>query len=145
LSDDEIERCVLDTSALFALTDEEPGAGQVESLLEGAREEKVLVGISSISLMEVYYIALRESSEDVATNLVALLKSWPVQLWSPDERILLRAGRLKAGYRLSLADAIIASTAIEWEAHLVHKDPEMQALRGEVALVELPLKAPGDP
>jgi predicted nucleic acid-binding protein len=53
---------------------------------------------------------------------------------------LLQAGKLKATYRLSVADAIIAAVAKLRQAKLVHKDPELAALAAEVALLTLPFK-----
>jgi predicted nucleic acid-binding protein len=54
--------------------------------------------------------------------------------------ILLTAGDLKANYRISLADAIIAAYALHHKAILVHKDPELSALAGQLRLEALPFK-----
>jgi len=54
--------------------------------------------------------------------------------------MLLQAGRFKAFYRLSVADALIAAVAKLRQATLVHKDPELEALAPEVALLSLPFK-----
>jgi predicted nucleic acid-binding protein len=53
---------------------------------------------------------------------------------------LLTAARLKAAHHLSLADAIIAAFAIQQNAILLHKDPEFEALRGQMSLKALPYK-----
>jgi predicted nucleic acid-binding protein len=131
---------VLDTSAIFTFSDEEDGADEVEKLLDAARANKCQLKICAISLMEVYYITLMEQGEDEATRLVALVKSWPVTLVYPDEKIFLQGGKLKATYRLSLADALIAAVAKLHNAKLVHKDPELVALANELALFTLPFK-----
>jgi predicted nucleic acid-binding protein len=44
----------------------------------------------------------------------------------PDEQTLLQAGKIKAAYRLSVADALIAAVAKLHQATLVHKDPEFE-------------------
>ncbi len=134
------DRYVLDTSAILAFLGDEPGADRVERLLRGARAGRQQVVICSISLMELFYTALRAKGEDAAVRLVALVKAWPLEWAYPDEKVLLQAGRLKALYRLSVADAIIAGVAKMEGATLVHKDPELEALRGEVDLLSLPLK-----
>ena len=59
-------------------------------------------------------------------------------VWEVDEPTLLTAGRFKALYKLSLADALIAAFAKTWKATLVHRDPEYGALRGEVGQLVLP-------
>jgi len=50
------------------------------------------------------------------------------------------AGRIKAFHRLSFADALIAAVAKLRGATLVHKDPELEALAPELALLSLPYK-----
>jgi predicted nucleic acid-binding protein len=102
---------VLDTSSIFAFTDQEDGADEVERLLDAAKQHKCRLEICAMSLMELYYITLRERGEDEATRLVALVKSWPVVWIYPDEKILLPATVLKASYHLSVADALIAAVA----------------------------------
>ena len=72
----------------------------------------------------------------------ALLKQLPVTfLWSVDEPTLLTAARFKAQHHLSLADALIASFAHQHGAVLVHKDPEFEALAGQVRQEPLPYKS----
>ena len=133
-------RYVLDTSAIFSFTDQEDGAEEVERLLDEAKAQKCSLEVCSISLMEIYYVALRERGDDEAVRLVALLKAWPMTWVYPDEKMLLQAGRLKASHRLSVADALVAAVAKLHQATLVHKDPELAALAGEVALLTLPFK-----
>ena len=62
-------------------------------------------------------------------------------LWGMDESTLLTASKLKAGHRVSLADAIIAAFAIRRGAVLMHKDPELDALAGLLPMEALPYKA----
>jgi predicted nucleic acid-binding protein len=134
------ELYVLDTSAILTYTDREDGVVEVETLLENARLHKCRMEACSISLMEIYYITLRESGEDLATRLVALVKSWPLIWVYPDEKILLQAGKLIASYQLSVADALIAAVAKLHGARLVHKDPELAAMSGIIPLLNLPFK-----
>jgi predicted nucleic acid-binding protein len=134
------ELYLLDTSAIFALTDQEEGAEEVERLLQRARAGQCRLAACSITLMELYYVTLQEKGEDEAARLIGLVKAWPLRWVYPDERALLLAGRLKASYRLSVADALIAAVARIHRATLVHKDPELAALTHEVDLLGLPLK-----
>jgi predicted nucleic acid-binding protein len=127
---------LLDTSAILTLLEDEEGAQRVETLL---RREEVLFPF--LALLETYYITLQEQTEDVADQRYALLKQLPKEiLWSVDEPTLLTAGRLKAAHRLSLADALIAAFAVQHQAILVHKDPEMAALKDAVEMEFLPYK-----
>ena len=131
---------VLDTSAIFTFTDQEEGAEEVERLLNAARDHTCQLEVCSMSLMELYYITLREQQEDAAARLVTLVKSWPVVWVYPDEVMLLQAAKLKASFRLSVADALIAAVAKLHHATLVHKDPEFEAIAHEVTLLSLPFK-----
>ncbi len=127
-----VDSFVLDTSAILTFTDQEDGAEEVERIVTEARAGRCRLEACSISLMELYYITLRESGEDEAANLVALIKSWPLNWVYPDEKILLQAGKLKASFRLSVADALIAAVAKLHGAKLVHKDPEFEAMEGNL-------------
>jgi len=134
------ERYVLDTSAIFAFTDNEEGADAVERLLEAGRAHQCMLAVCAISLMELAYITQREQDEDAAARLLAVVKAWPVVWVYPDEKTLLQAAKLKATHRLSVADALIAAVAKLSQATLVHKDPEFEALATEVRLLSLPFK-----
>lgn len=134
------ELYLLDTSAIFTLTDQEEGAEEVERLLRRAQAGQCQLVACSITLMELYYVTLQEEGEDEAARVIGLVKAWPLRWIYPDEKTLLLAGRLKASYRLSVADALIAAVAKLYQATLVHKDPELGALAQEVKLLGLPLK-----
>lgn len=129
---------LLDTSALLTLIEDEEGAARVERIL---REESVI--ITWLSLLEICYITLQERGQTEAERRHALLKSMPVTLvWQIDEPIVLTAARLKASYRLSLADTLIAACALCRKATLVHKDPEFSVLQHQLAMEALPYKDP---
>ena len=97
-----------------------------------------------IVLMEMYYITAREGGDEKALKRYAAVKHLPVTiLESMDEPTLLAAARLKAGYAVSLADAMIAAFAIQQNALLVHKDPEYEVLAHKVRLEPLPYKTAG--
>lgn len=125
---------MLDTSALFTLIEDEAGAARVEEVL---RTRSVV--ISWMSLLEVAYVTQQERSVAEAERRYALIKALPVTLaWQIEEETLLTAARLKATHRVSLADAVIAAYAIRMNAILLHKDPEFEALSGQVQLEALP-------
>jgi predicted nucleic acid-binding protein len=131
------ELYMLDTSAIFTLIEDEAGADRVDALL---RSQEIF--LPWIVLLEVTYISRQELGEAEADHRLAHLKRLPLTiLWEADEPILLTGARLKATFHLSLADAIIAAYAIRLDATLVHKDPEYDALAGQVKLESLPYKA----
>jgi predicted nucleic acid-binding protein len=131
---------VLDTSAIVCLLEDEPGADVVEERLTAAQAGKIQLGLSCVSLVEVYYKAHQSEGQQHAVQLVAMMKSWPVECVYPDEALCLAAGEIKALFSLSFAEAFVAATAREAKAVLFHKDPEFESLRGTVRLRALPYK-----
>ncbi|OGR96497.1 MAG: hypothetical protein A2V88_09545 [Elusimicrobia bacterium RBG_16_66_12] len=131
---------VLDTSALLCLKENEPGAAEVEAILrQGGKKGTVF--ISFMSVMELSYVLEQEQGETAARQGVLQLKQLPIQIVESDEPLGLAAARIKAGYKLSVADAWIAATAERLGATLVHKDPEFKHLAKLVRLRDLPWKA----
>lgn len=130
---------LLDTSALFALIEDEPGAERVEALL---RSERVLLPF--LVGLETYYVTLQEQSQEEAAQRLSLIRQLPATwLDRVSDQVLILAGNFKARHRISLADALIAAFARENGAILVHKDPEFEALGGQVNQERLPYKVPG--
>lgn len=129
-------RWLLDTSALLTFIEGEAGADRVEALL-GSGDAL----LHWMCLLETYYVTYRERGAAEANERYALVRQLPVA-WVEelDEITLLTAGRFKASHRISLADAVIAAAAFRLEATLVHKDPELDALAGEIATEALPYK-----
>ena len=130
------DRYLLDSSALLTLIEDEAGADRVEQVLLHAE-----VTLPWLVLLEISYITQQEQGETEADRRYAMIKQLPATiLWDMDEPTLLMAVRLKAIHRLSLADAIIAAFAIQYDAVLLHKDPEFEALGAQVSLEALPYK-----
>jgi predicted nucleic acid-binding protein len=127
---------LLDTSAILTLIEDETGAERVEDVLRTTSAY-----MTWMSLVEVTYISQQERGAAEAERRYALMKALPLTLvWQVDEATVLAAARLKAQHKLSLADTIIASYALQLKATVLHKDPEFEALHGLVALEALPYK-----
>lgn len=131
---------VLDTSAWLTLIEDEGGAEIVQRLLEKAGAGSVRIFTSFMRFMEVFYITLQERDIEEAKTRLNLMGSLPVTRAESTESIGLIAGRLKAGNRLSVADAWIAALAEEKGSILVHKDPEFEQLEGTLSVQKLPYK-----
>ena len=130
---------LLDTSAIFALTDNEEGADLVEELLDKARREQIALHISAMTAMEVYYVSSGERGEEEANHLLLLVRALPVRELALADPLILPAAKFKARYKISVADAWIAATAALHDLILVHKDPEFEPLN-EVSLLPLPYR-----
>lgn len=130
---------VLDTSALLAFLKGEPGSDVVESILE----DSVGVIVSLITLMEVRYLYLREAGKQATEDAFKLIEQIGLQEVEVSRNILEQAAQIKSRNHLSVADAIIAATAKEMGATLIHRDPEFEPLAGEIDLMALPMRDRG--
>ncbi|HUP43326.1 MAG TPA: PIN domain-containing protein [Thermoanaerobaculia bacterium] len=132
---------VLDTSALLAVVQDEPGGLEVLEILAGGVAGEVHeppadetdappVFLPFIALMELEYKLRRRGGPYEAERQSAVIRAWPVELVESSPRWRHAAAQLKATYPLSLADAWIASLAVLRSARLVHRDPEFDAIDG---------------
>ena len=130
-----MKKFVLDTSALFSLIEDEKGKDRIAQILQ--KEEFIL---PFVALLEIHYITQQEQGLPEADRRYAILKQSNV-LWSYDEPTLLTAARIKAQNQISIADSMIAAVAIQYQAILVHKDPEYEQLAGQLEMEALPYKS----
>ncbi len=133
-----MKKYLLDTSALLALRDDEPGADRVAELLALAQNRKCECTGCFMSLMELMYRVWRDESEAHADLAYEQCLALPITWIHETPELLKAAAAVKARYPLSVADAWIAAAAELSHATLVHKDPEFAAI--EVAQELLPLK-----
>jgi len=131
---------VLDTSAIFAFIEDEPGSETVESLLNQAEAGEINVYLSFMTFMEVYYISLQEQGEVTADQRLRKLYELPAMRIESDAELSKLAGQIKAMHRMSIADAWIAALAKAKQAILVHKDPEFESIEREIEVLKLPYK-----
>ena len=122
--------CVLDTSAIIAYLTNEPGSSRVASV-------KSESAIPFMALSELYYLVWRKTGKAEADLTYALVKSWGLPVLYPTEQVILTAGRLKATYKLGIADSYIAAFALLNDSQLVTKDSDYEALVPELELIKI--------
>jgi predicted nucleic acid-binding protein len=132
---------VLDTSAIMALLNDEPGQEVVQGVLAQAQGEAAaetpLIYLPFLALMEAEYLMLRRHLPEDVERYMELVLGWPAQVVESNPIWRHRAATLKASGGLSVADAWIAALALYLEATLVHKDPEFDRIQG-LQVVRLP-------
>ena len=133
---------VFDTSAMLAQYHDENGAAQVDALLS---DPAVVSGVSILTLYEVYTAILhRSGSDEIATRAVAAVREAVAEVLPVTESVLAAALDLRRAStaRIALADVLMAATAAEKGATLVHRDPHFAALPlGKPTQETLPDKA----
>ena len=128
---------VLDSYALLAYFQAEPGGERVRQLLKEAYVGRSEVFLSVINLGEIYYIVARRRGRDAAISLVEDLSRLPVDVVDAGTKRVLAAADIKVQHRVSYADAFAAATAEELTATLVTGDPEMKEVESRVPVLWL--------
>ncbi|MDR1663469.1 MAG: PIN domain-containing protein [Clostridiales bacterium] len=114
---------VLDACALIALLRNESGAEEVAKVLSAALDKKVTVHMNIINLLEIYYDLYRITSRAKADEELSVIKKLPITLQSNiTNEIFTEAGRLKASYKISLADSIALAQALTVNGELLTAD-----------------------
>jgi predicted nucleic acid-binding protein len=105
---------ILDACALIAALTNEKGSDIVKNVFQKAADGKAEIVINKINLLEVYYNICREYGIIAAVNLLNEIKESPVTVKANlTDDVFKEAGRLKATYKVSLADSIaLAETAV---------------------------------
>lgn len=117
---------LLDSSALLALRDNEPGADRVAALIEAAARGELVCHGCFMSQMELFYRVWKDEGEEVGRVAYDLCLRLPITWLHESPELLERAAAIKACFPLSVADAWIAAAALQLDAILVHKDPEFE-------------------
>ena len=126
---------ILDACALFAVARNEKGADIVVGVYNKVSNGEAKLFLNRINLLEVYYDFYRHKGKKYADDFVKTMKRSEVQICEFDEIIFDHAGRLKATYRISLADSIALSQAIVLKGSLLTCDHhEFDAIEGKEPL-----------
>ena len=103
-----MKRCLLDTSALLTLRDNEAGADQVADILYEAQSKKAFCFGCFISQMEILYRVWKDGNEQEARVAFQQCMSLPIEWVLEHPALLEKAAEIKATFPLSLANAWIA-------------------------------------
>jgi predicted nucleic acid-binding protein len=114
---------VMDACALIAFLADEEGADRVEGVLTDAKNGKCQLYMNTINVLEVFYGVYREDGKERAEEVLEKIAGLPIKVIGTLKKgVFKEAGRLKATYRISLADSIAASEALIKKARLMTSD-----------------------
>ena len=115
---------VLDSYALLAYLEDEPGSEGVSQLLEAASRGKCRLYMSIVNLGEVMYIVERERGLPKAQETLARIDELPIEIVDADRNLTLAAAHLKTQWSIAYADCFAAALSQVKGAPLVTGDPE---------------------
>lgn len=128
---------VLDSRALVAYFQDEPGADHIEGLLTKAAQADRPLQMTEVNYAEVKYILIRKDGPEAWEAAARILVGLPIEFHSADRALADLAADFKARLKLSLADAFAAALAKKHKADLVTGDPEFKAVEKEIKIAWL--------
>lgn len=103
---------VLDACAIIAFLNDEEGTQKVEQLLWQCNRASNTLFMHEINLLEIYYGVYRDGSKELAEQTYIKVLNMPIKVVTGlRKNVFKEAGRLKAVYKISLADSIALAEA----------------------------------
>ena len=125
---------VLDSYALMAFFEDEPGADFVRGLIHKAVESDTSLLMSVVNLGEVWYSIARTNSPETADQYVHEIKGMGIEIVEVDWTLTRQAAAFKVNGNISYGDCFAAALAKLRKAELVTGDKEFKSLEGEIKI-----------
>jgi predicted nucleic acid-binding protein len=129
-----ISEYVLDSYALLAYLEAEPGSHKVMELLAAAKAGKCRLFMSVVNLGEVMYIVERERGLPEAQDTLVRINELPIEIINADRTLTMAAAHLKMDCPIAYADCFAAALAHLKNAILVTGDSEFGKIKAEYKL-----------
>jgi ribonuclease VapC len=123
---------ILDTYALIAFFEDEPGADFVRGLLLEAETGGLKLAMSVVNLGEVWYAVARNVSSTKADAIIEEIQGMSIEIVDADWELTHQAAIYKAKGSLSYADCFAAALGKLRQAEIITGDPEFRKLKDEV-------------
>jgi uncharacterized protein len=133
-----LARYVFDTFAPYAFFMDEPGAGQVQTLLRAAEVGDHQIFMAMFNVGELTYKLWQAGGPERSSEALLLLDQWPVELVDADRSLILLAASFKAERRMGYLDCFPAALAIRLDASIVTGDSGFAKVEDVVAVHWLP-------
>jgi ribonuclease VapC len=125
---------VLDSYALMAFFEDEPGADLVRGLLLKAEESDLKLLMSVVNLGEVWYSIARTTSPETADQYIHEIQGMAIDIVDADWQLTRQAAAFKANGKLAYGDCFAAALAKNRKAELITGDKEFESLEGEIKI-----------
>jgi len=127
-------RYVLDSFALMALFQEEPGAAKVQELLADARGGEHELYMSVVNLGEMVYTVENRRGLEASQEALAAADQLPIEIVGVDRPLALSAARLKAASGIGYADCFVVALAQRLGGAVVTGDTHFRQVEHLVAV-----------
>jgi len=123
---------VLDSYAVLAFLEDEPGADLVRELILKAEENDLKLLISVVNLGEVWYTLARTNSAEKADQVIREIEGLAIEIVDVEWPLTRQAAAFKAKGKIAYADCFAAALAKSRKAELITGDKEFEILDGEI-------------
>ena len=128
---------VLDSYALMAFFEGEPGADTVRKMLLDAENGKCRLLLCVVNLGEIWYSIARVKDAKTADRYIDEVRGMAIEVLDADWEITRQAAAFKSIGGLAYADCYAAAVAALNDANLVTGDREFEKVEGEIKIVWL--------
>ena len=129
-----MKRYVLDSYAMIAYFEGEPGADRVAQILRKLIHRKAKGFMSVVNWGEVYYNIMREEGIAEAEKVILQLDKFPIQIVEVNRNFAFEAAKLKGKYGIAYADCFAVALSVKLNASLVTGDPEFRKLKERISI-----------
>jgi ribonuclease VapC len=129
-----MKRYVMDSYAMIAFFEDEPGAAKVAEILDTFINQKAKGFMSVVNWGEIYYCTMREQGTEVAESMLNQFNKYPIQLVGADKNLTYEAAKIKAQYSVAYADCFAVALSLKLKAPVVTGDPEFKKLGNKVEI-----------
>ena len=125
---------VLDSYAMMAFLEDEPGADLVRGLILGAEENKTRLLMCVVNLGEVWYSIARTNSPNIADRYIQEIEGMAIDIVDANWQITRQAAIFKANGNISYGDCFAAALTKIRRADLITGDKEFKLLEKEIKI-----------
>jgi ribonuclease VapC len=129
-----MKRYVLDSYAMIAYFEDEPGADRVALVLKQLIKGKAKGFMSVVNWGEVYYNTMREQGISEAEKVILQLDKFPIQIVDVNKELTYEAAKLKGEFRIAYADCFAVALSLKLNADLVTGDPDFKKLQERISI-----------
>jgi ribonuclease VapC len=129
-----MRRYVLDSYAMIAYFEDEPGADRVALVLKQLIKGKAKGFMSVVNWGEVYYNTMREQGISEAEKVILQLDKFPIQIVDVNKELANEAAKLKGEFRIAYADCFAVALSVKLGAAIVTGDPDFKKLQERISI-----------